>query len=95
MKTLSMRKRRSLLLLRTIAYNISGSSHELNLKEASDLLYTMALLNFPDENLLRKIANDICKETHIHIGKSSVLGSILTSIGIMKYHNPGKYLENY
>ncbi|CAG9824055.1 unnamed protein product [Phaedon cochleariae] len=87
MSALSSKKRRSILLLRSLAYNITGSSELLNLKEAGDLLYSMSTLNFPDENLLSRIAADTCSELE-NAGselekiarKSSVVGSILTSL---------------
>lgn len=89
MKTLSVKKRRSTVLLRSLAFNITRMPHQLDIKESSDLLYSMAILNFPDENLLAKIANDICLELQKKVEKSSVIGSIITSIGLMKYKNPG------
>lgn len=95
MKTLSLKKRRSLLLLRTLAFNITKSPHELNLKEASDLLYSMSTLTFLDENLLTKIANDVCIVLQKKVEKSSVIGSMLTSIGLMKYKNPGTVENNH
>ncbi|XP_023029568.2 FAST kinase domain-containing protein 4 isoform X1 [Leptinotarsa decemlineata] len=89
MQTLSLRKRRSILLLRALAYNITGSTDQLNLKQCSDLLYSMATLNFPDENLLSRVGGDICIALEKNIKKGSVVGSILTSLGLMKYKNPG------
>lgn len=89
MSTLSLRKRRSMLLLRTLAFNITKNPYQLNLKQSSDLLYSMAVLNFPEENLLEKVANDVCLELQKKIDRSAVIGSILTSIGLMKYKNLG------
>ncbi|KAL3270783.1 hypothetical protein HHI36_021307 [Cryptolaemus montrouzieri] len=90
MSTLASKKRRSTLLLRTLAYNISGSHEKLNLKLSSDLLYSMATLNFVDENLLSRVALDICTELENESGikKSAVIGSIMTSLGLLKYKNP-------
>ncbi|XP_044764184.1 FAST kinase domain-containing protein 4 [Coccinella septempunctata] len=90
MKTLSLKKRRSTLLLRTLAYNICGNLDRLDLKHCSDLLYSMASLNFIDENLLSKVALDVCHEieTDSEVKKSTVVGSILTSLGFLKYKNP-------
>lgn len=89
MSTLSQKKRRSTLLLRALAYNITGSSDRLDLKQSADLLFSMSCLNFPDENLLSKISNDISTELRADIKKSAAIGSILTSIGLMKYKNIG------
>ncbi|EEZ97431.2 Protein TBRG4-like Protein [Tribolium castaneum] len=43
MSTLTMRKRRSVLLLRTLAYNIAASGETLNLKQSADLLYSISV----------------------------------------------------
>lgn len=91
MSTLSQKKRRSTLLLRALAFNITRSSTKLDLKQSSDLLYSMAVLNFPEENLLTKIANDVCMELETPITKSSVIGSILTSVGFLRYKNAGNF----
>ncbi|XP_045467334.1 FAST kinase domain-containing protein 4 [Harmonia axyridis] len=89
MKTLANKKRRSTLLLRTLAYNISGNSDKLDLKHCSDLLFSMASLNFIDENLLSKVTLDVCSEieNEPETNKSAVIGSILTSLGLLKYKN--------
>nr|CAH7741058.1 unnamed protein product [Callosobruchus chinensis] len=89
MSTLSMKKRRSTLLLRSLAYNISANAAQLDLKQSGDLLYSMSSLNFIDENLLAKVANDICQQINKSVTKkSSVIGSILTSVGLLKYKDP-------
>ncbi|KAG5882845.1 hypothetical protein JTB14_022356 [Gonioctena quinquepunctata] len=93
MSTLSIKKRRSTLLLRALAYNITGSTDQLNIKQCSDLLYSMATLNFPDENLLSRVGSDICIELEKNVKRGSVVGSILTSLGLLKYKNPA-LLEN-
>ncbi|XP_018570435.1 protein TBRG4 isoform X2 [Anoplophora glabripennis] len=87
MSTLSQRKRRSTLLLRALAYNITASSDRLDLKQSSDLLYSMSTLNFPDENLLSRIGNDVCIDLESDVKKSAVIGSIITSVGLLKYKN--------
>ncbi|XP_050499186.1 FAST kinase domain-containing protein 4 [Diabrotica virgifera virgifera] len=88
MSTLSLKKRRSTLLLRSLSYNITRSTDQLNLKQCSDLLFSMATLNFLDDNLLSRVAGDITVELEKNIKRSSVIGSILTSIGLLKYKNP-------
>lgn len=94
MSTLSFRKRRSTLLLRAIAYNITASPDRLDLKQSSDLLYSMSTLNFPDDNLLTRIGNDVCIELESDVKKSSVIGSLITSIGLLKYKNSGELNSN-
>lgn len=89
MTTLSIRKRRSTLLLRTLAYNIAGSPEQMNLKECADLFYSIASLNFYDENLFERAANNVITLLQTtKIPKSSVVGSILISVGLLKYKNP-------
>lgn len=99
MQTLSAKKRRSPLLLRTLAFNIAGSADKLNLKHSSDLLYSMSSLNFFDENLLSKISLDVCNEieSEPEVKTSAVIGSILMSLGLLKYKSPIvlDYLSNW
>lgn len=92
MSTLSMKKRRSTLLLRTLSFNIAKSAEQLNLKQCGDLLYSMSTLNFSDENLLSRIANDVCTNLNKNFKISSVVGSIITSVGLLKYKNPGNFV---
>lgn len=87
MSALATKRRRSTLLLRTLAYNISGCPDRVTLKQCSDLLYSMATLNFLDDNLLSRITNDICGELDTDCKKSALVGSIVTSLGILKYKN--------
>ncbi|XP_063906991.1 FAST kinase domain-containing protein 4 [Zophobas morio] len=87
MTTLTVKKRRSVLLLRTLAYNITASGEQLDLKQSADLLYSMCHLNFIDENLLSKICTDVTFELKKDIEKSAVIGSIVTSLGLLKYKN--------
>lgn len=86
MSTLALKKRRSTPLLRSLAYNISSNTVTLDPKQCGDLLYAMAVLNFPDPILVARICSDI------HIGlekidKPAVIGSILTSLGIIRYRD--------
>ncbi|CAG9769332.1 unnamed protein product [Ceutorhynchus assimilis] len=86
--TLSIKRRRSILLLRSLAFNIAGSPEKMDIKQCADLFYSLSSLNFYDENVFEKTANNIIeilqKDT---IRKSSVVGSILTSVGLLKYKN--------
>lgn len=86
MSTLTQKKRRSTPLLRSLAYNISSNSTILNIKQCGDVLYSLAKLNFPDPVLIGRICTDL------HSGlekndKSAVVGSILTSLGLLKYRD--------
>lgn len=89
MASLAQKKRRSTPLLRSLAYNISSSSDQLDLKQCSDVLYAMASLNFPDSVLTAKICADISSLIPKHTEKSAVVGSILTSLGLLKYRDLG------
>ncbi|GLH05124.1 Uncharacterized protein GBIM_10735 [Gryllus bimaculatus] len=86
LSSLALKKRRSLHLLRALAANISNSSENFDIKQAADVLYAMAVLNFPDKLLLNKAVNDICKCLPDNT-RPAVVGSILTSVGILKYKN--------
>lgn len=90
MTQLSHKKRRSTPLLRALAYNISRSAEKLDLKQSADLLYSMTLLNFPEPVLLERIGNDIIEMLNTNDDRTAVIGSILTSIGLMRYKEPGK-----
>lgn len=80
------------MLLRSLSYNITKSMEKLDIKQSADLLYCMAVLNFPDINLLEKISADICAALNVdNFQKSAVIGSILTSVGLLRYKNTGLF----
>ncbi|XP_053945247.1 FAST kinase domain-containing protein 4 [Anastrepha ludens] len=87
MSTLAQRKRRSTPLLRSLAFNISSATEQLDLKQSADILFSMASLNFQDSVLAAKICADIQAVLPKNTEKSAVVGSILTSLGIMKYRD--------
>lgn len=89
MSTLAYKKRRSTPLLRSLAFNITRNMEQLDLKQSADLLYSMATLNFIDENLLQKICRDICAALLESVKSSAVIGSILTSLGHLRYKDKG------
>ncbi|XP_030756831.1 FAST kinase domain-containing protein 3, mitochondrial [Sitophilus oryzae] len=88
LSTLSARRRRSPLLLRTIAYNVTASQDILNIKQCADLFYSISVLNYYDENLFERVGSNIITALQEQISKSAVVGSILTSIGLLKYKSP-------
>lgn len=53
------------------------------------MLYAMATLNFPDDLLLEKTCDDL-RECVAGNQKPAVIGSILTSLGLLRYKNTGK-----
>ncbi|KAI8130338.1 hypothetical protein FF38_04994 [Lucilia cuprina] len=87
MSTLAARKRRSTPLLRSLAFNISSSSEPLDLKQCADIFFAMATLNFQDSVLAAKVCADIQAALPKNTDKSAVVGSILTSLGILKYRD--------
>lgn len=86
MSTLAQRKRRSTPLLRSLAYNISSSTEQLDIKQCADVLFAMASLNFQDSVLAAKVCADI-QAVLPKTDKSAVVGSVLTSLGILKYRD--------
>lgn len=90
MSTLAARKRRSTPLLRSLAFNISSATEHLDLKQCADVFFAMATLNFQDSVLAAKICSDIQVALPKNTDKSAVVGSILTSLGILKYRDLGK-----
>ncbi|XP_066993848.1 FAST kinase domain-containing protein 4 [Anabrus simplex] len=84
MTALAQKKRRSTPLLRALSSNISSSMNILNMKQGADVLYAMAVLNFPDDVLLEKISADLCHGLADN-DRPAVVGSVLTSLGIMRY----------
>lgn len=86
--SLARKKTRSIPVLKTLASTISAHSGKLNLKECSDLLFAMTNLNFIDEMLLSRISIDINEELNTNLDKTAVVGSIVTSMGFMKFKDP-------
>uniref|UniRef100_B3P7J3 GG12520 n=1 Tax=Drosophila erecta TaxID=7220 RepID=B3P7J3_DROER len=87
MSTLAQRKRRSTPLLRSLAFNISSASESLDLKQAADVLYAMSTLNFQDSVLGAKVCADVQSALPKNVEKSAVVGSIITSLGILRYRD--------
>lgn len=86
---LSVKKRRSPSLLRSLAYNISSHAQQLNLKECADVLYAMTILSFHDLVLMTRVSID----TQQAIGnntKAAPVGSLITSLGHLKFRDTGK-----
>lgn len=96
MTALANKKRRSTPLLRSLAYHISSNSEHLDLKQCADLLYAMAVLNFPDSVLIARIGMDIQNGLFLNDSKPAAVGSIITSLGLLKFRNSGvsEYFES-
>lgn len=90
MSTLAQRKRRSTPLLRSLAFNISSAAETLDLKQSADVLYAMSTLNFQDSVLGAKVCADVQAALPKNVERSAVVGSILTSLGILRYRDLGE-----
>lgn len=87
MSSLAQKKKRSTPLLRSLAFNISSNTKKLNLKECGDLLYAMASLNFRDTVLAARICVDVESELSENKDKPAPVGSILTSLSLLRYRD--------
>ncbi|XP_058467872.1 uncharacterized protein LOC131440531 [Malaya genurostris] len=87
MASLAQKKKRSTPLLRSLAFNICNNTTRLNLKECADLLYAMANLNFRDSVLTARVCADMELELSHNIDKPAPIGSILTSLSLLRYRD--------
>lgn len=76
--------------MRSLAFNIGRCSEKLDIKQCADVLYALAVLNFPDEVLLEKVSADLRSVLSTN-DRISVIGSILTSIGILRFRDTGNF----
>ncbi|XP_050545799.1 FAST kinase domain-containing protein 4 [Daktulosphaira vitifoliae] len=83
LSALAVKKKRSITLMRSLAFNIGRSSEKLDIKQCADVLYALAILNFPDEVLMEKVSSDVCSLLPSN-DRSSVIGSIITSMGVLR-----------
>ncbi|KAL2715154.1 protein TBRG4 [Vespula squamosa] len=86
LKRLCYTNDRNIPLLKVLAVNITLYSDQLNIRMCGDILYSLAILNYPEESLLDKIMSTLLKEIH-HNEHGSVISSIVTSIRLLKYKN--------
>lgn len=80
--------------MRSLAFNIGRCSEKMDIKQCADVLYALAVLNFPDEVLLEKVGTDLRSVLSTN-DRHSVIGSILTSIGILRFRDPGNFYYIY
>ncbi|KAL0117473.1 hypothetical protein PUN28_010355 [Cardiocondyla obscurior] len=78
--------KRNTPLLKMLSYNIVKYNTALDLKQCATLLYSMAVLNFPDKVLLEKITSDllVCASQS---NNAAINKSIITSLGFLRYKN--------
>ncbi|XP_050421430.1 FAST kinase domain-containing protein 4 [Adelges cooleyi] len=100
LSTLAVKKKRSATLMRSLAFNIGRCSEKLDIKQCADILYALAVLNFPDEVLMEKVSADLCSTISTN-DRPSVIGSIITSMGILRLRDTdllesiSSWLENH
>lgn len=86
LKKLSYTNDRNAPLLKTLTYNIAMYSKKLNTRMCGDILYSLAVLNYPEEVLLEKIMS-ILREELLENDNGPVMGSIAMSLKLLKYKN--------
>lgn len=87
LKNLALKKRRSIPLLRSLTFNMSSKEEHLDIKQCGDVLYSLATLNYPDPLSIKKICVDIQEAIKAPMRKSSAIGSVLTSLALLKYRD--------
>lgn len=104
MSSLAQKRRRSVPLLRSLAVNITSRPEQIDPKGCADMLYSMAVLNFYDPILIARVCGDFQKAIasgKIEPAKSAIIGSVCTSLGLIKYRDPefiellGKWLVDH
>lgn len=85
LSSLARKKTRSPIVLKSLAESIHRCEDSLNLKECSDILYALFSLNYNNEMLLKRISSEICQNIDKNKDKIAVVGSIVTSLGYLKY----------
>lgn len=88
MSKLAFHKSRVVPVLESLANHIVNNNRQINIKTASDILYNIASLNFYNEVLISKIAEDLMSQIpKTDKQYSAVIGSILKSIGLLRYRD--------
>lgn len=81
-------QRRSTPLLRATSYHLNKKSGKLSVRVGTDLLFALNRLSFHDQLLMERICNDLVTQLTQEV-KSSMVGSVLTSLGQLKYRHEG------
>jgi hypothetical protein len=72
----------SIVTLASLAFNISGSFKQLDMRPCAEFPYSMAVLTFSDPVLVSRICSDVQIGLGSNEHKSAVVGLILTSLGV-------------
>jgi hypothetical protein len=86
-KTLAKKKSRSVPLLRSLSFNLSNQKEHCNIKQCGDVLFSMATLSMYDTPVISKICVDILEAMKTPITKSSAIGSVVTSLAMLRYRD--------
>ncbi|KAL7305667.1 hypothetical protein TKK_0001925 [Trichogramma kaykai] len=86
LSTLASKGKRNTPVLQTLAFSIATSQEPLNIKQLGDILYSMAVLNFYDEMLIKKVCINLLQEVPTSTN-TAVVGSIFTSLGMLRYRD--------
>lgn len=80
---------RNVKLLNYFFKNITEYHELLNTKACSNLMFSMSILNYSDERLLKKICNDFIKSRNVPGNKTNIttIISILKSMALVRYKN--------
>ncbi|XP_046651669.1 FAST kinase domain-containing protein 4-like [Daphnia pulicaria] len=81
-------QRRSTPLLRALSYHLNKSSDKFSIHLSSDILFALHRLSFHDQVLIERICDDVVTQLNSEV-KSSLVGSLLTSLGQLKYRHEG------
>ncbi|KOC59532.1 Protein TBRG4 [Habropoda laboriosa] len=81
---LSTARNRNIYLVKFFFENITKYNTLLSVGQCSSLLFNMSILNYSDEELLKKICNDLTQRGDIN---SETLMSILKSMACVRYKN--------
>ena len=81
-------QRRSTPLLRALSYHLNKSSDKFSIHLSTDILFALHRLSFHDQVLIERICDDVVTQLNSEV-KSSLVGSLLTSLGQLKYRHEG------
>ncbi len=78
-------------MLRALSYHLNKSSDKFSVRLSSDILFALHRLSLHDQVLMERICGDVVTQLNPEI-KSSLIGSLLTSLGQLKYRHEGYFL---
>jgi len=85
---MARKRRRNVPLLKAICYYIGKNRADLDVKQASDALFSLKKLAFKDQEVFEKLCASIEQQVG-QVETSSVVRSVLTSLGQLHYLNKG------